>query len=778
MNVQILARVAANGYLSGVGRRFVGLFPSTMVSLIAVSSLVAWSAGPVAATPPVKGILMRSVSAAPSGANGVRVSIFGDKTGGKVQVRLLSAGQDGVLSGYYGSNLIPVNFEGWKTITIPFSEFKFGSDTNPGATKDGLSSTEMLAQAARLQLVVIGSSSRVFFNGLAWASGDSALAPIDSFEESSVAQWKSIGDYDQLRSVRYGSVKAEPYVKDGKPSLQFVVRANLLNEAQINRPVVDKALNAQAGIPYAVYARSPFDTVFAESVPAASEIKGAPTLSIMACPGQREPITFSIYAAKELKNATVTVNPTLQSDFGLKLPVSAVDVRVVRVGESPVAPELLMKDDRQSLSGISPTVRLIGDPTTDIPAGTSKRFWVTVTVPTDQAPGFFKGKLRFVADKMKPTDIPLTIEVPDLTLKTAFLQYGIELKSQIGEAGGASGGNGVTPELFKAQLENIRDHGFKLIVLTNISNIGAALQAYRDANMSKTGPVLIAAPDESAVSEVEKIEQTLGLPTDFDLYYLASDNVRQGRLASYDSTVRRRNRNQLTGAYIETLEDYAALSASLSDKNGERLAAVYPISSEYVQKIRTEKRRSTQNRDYWTWNIPAQSPNRNRLLAGYLLFQTGPALYGALPGPYQDIPAGSDPYAELNPEDSPASMTTFPVSGGVLDTVQWEAVRSGVDDIRYIGALKSAIRDLKDVKKRKDLTDEADAFVTEMMKKDLLSQTPAQVQANRIALLKAALNLKAAMAGKSVSSVLGATAAPRAVAPAKPKPPVKKKAGK
>lgn len=729
--------------------------PAVVFLSVLSAALVGMSARPAAATPPVKGILMRSVSAAPSGADGVRVSVYGDKSGGRVQIRLLSPRQSGTLSGYFGSEPLIVDFEGWKTVTLPFSSFKFGADTNPGSSRDGLSSSGTLGQADKIQLVVVGTSSKLFFNDLAWASGDSAAAPIAEFSAGAVKEWKPVGDYDQIRSVRFGSTTIEPYVKDGKPSLQYIVRANLLNEAQINRPVVNKALAAKAGMPYAVFARSPFDTVFAENVPSAAEIKAVPVLSVTACPDQKEPVTFSVYAAKELKNATVTLLAAPVSGAGKKIPATAIDVRVVRVGDSPTAPELLMKDDRQPLTGGLPVVRLTGDPATDISAQTSKRFWVTVSVPFNQAAGVYKGKLRFAATGAKPTDIPLTVEVPNLTLKTAFLQYGIEMKSHIAEGGETPGGNVLTEEAFRAQLVNIKDHGFRLIVLSDTRNIGASLKAYNEISPSRTGPVLIAANDAAQVSQVEAMQPSLGLAPGFELYYLASEDMteRNGNVAAYDSAVKQRNKNQLTGAYLETIDEFKSLSGALNDAIGEKMTAVYPISSEYGQKILNERKRSTPNRDYWTWNIPAQSPVRNRLFAGYLLYQTGPALYGALPGPFQDIPAGSDPYAELAPEDGPASMTTFPVSGGVLDTVQWEAVRAGVDDIRYIGALKSASRDLKDAKKRKDLTDEADAYIAAVTGKDLLSLSPAQIQAARAALLRATLNLKLAGAGKPVKSI-------------------------
>jgi len=727
---------------------------SGALSLTALSALtIAISSRPAAATPPVRGILMRSISAAPSGADGIRLSVYGDKSGAKVQVRLLSAAQSGKLSGFFASELMVVDFEGWKTVTLPLSSFKFNSDTNPGATEDGLSSASALGQSTKIQIVLLGASSKLFFNDLAWASGDNAAAPIGDFGATGAKEWQPVGDYDQLRSVRFGSTTVAPYAKDGKPSLQFIVRANLLDEAQINRPVVNKTLVAKPTMPYAVFARSPFDTVYTTSVPSATEIKTVPTLSVTACRDQKEPGTFAVYAAKAIKNATVTVLASPANAAGQKKPAGSVDIRVVRVGESPTAPELLMKDDRQSLTGGLPVVRLTGDATTDIPAETSKRFWITISVPYNQAPGVYKGKLRFASAGLTPTDIPLTVEVPNLELKTAFLQYGVELKNRIAEAGEAPAGNALSEAAFKAQLANIKDHGFKLIVLSNTQNLGASLKAYNDANLSRTGPVLIAADDAGKVSQTEAMGATLGLAPGFEMYYLASDNVKRGGIAAYDSAVKQRNRNQLTGAYIQTIAEYDALKSSLNDTIGEKMAAVYPISSEYGQKILKDRKRSTPNRDYWTWNIPTQTPVRNRLYTGYLLYQTGPSLYGALPGPYQDIPTGAEPYDELNPEDGTANMTTFPVSSGVLDTVQWEAVRAGVDDIRYIGAFKSATRDLKDAKKRKDLTDEADSYISALMSKDLLSLSPAQIQANRAALLRATLNLKAAAAGKTVKSI-------------------------
>ena len=41
-------------------------------------------------------------------------------------------------------------------------------------------------------------------------------------------------------------------------------------------------------------------------------------------------------------------------------------------------------------------------------------------------------------------------------------------------------------------------------------------------------------------------------------------------------------------------------------------------------------------------------------------------------------------------------MLTYPVKDGVLDTLQWEACREGVTDVRYLTTMYAALRECKD----------------------------------------------------------------------------------
>ena len=119
---------------------------------------------------------------------------------------------------------------------------------------------------------------------------------------------------------------------------------------------------------------------------------------LQACPEQIQAASFCVYSRTALQDVTVTLPSDLQA-VGHSLSRSSVDVRVVKVwnqaGTGPMqdpdsagaTPELLVKDDRVPLSGTNPAVRLTGAPVTDIPADSTKQFWVTVSVPARYAAG-------------------------------------------------------------------------------------------------------------------------------------------------------------------------------------------------------------------------------------------------------------------------------------------------------------------------------------------------------------------------------------------------------
>jgi hypothetical protein len=520
---------------------------------------------------------------------------------------------------------------------------------------------------------------------------------------------------------------------------------------QGDKAAIDARLKARPKQPYYVYTRTPFEDINPTSIPTLEEVKAGPAVSLFACPDEIEPASVIVYSAKELKNATIKVG-AFATATKVALAPGSVDVRVVRRGAGATPPELLMKDDRQPLTGPVPAVRLTGDPLTDIEAGTSKHFWVTVKIGKNQKPGTYKGNLSFSAPGVSPTTIPLSIEVQDLPMRSAFLQYCMDFRSLLSAVPTVVGGQVVTPEIFALQLANIRDHGVKNVIFHDKpEGLQTAIKLYKEAGMNPLGPLVVASViDPSEAASVEALRNASGYRNEeLSIFYL----LPEGSGKSYADGVRQANRNARFVATTESSAVFQTLSESFSDTAGEMLAPVYPIEADYTQQLLRDGKRpiTIRNVDYWTWKIPTETPLRNRLYAGFLLYSTGKSgsgVYGAVTGPYQQVPEGADPFAIFAPGGAPADpttgplMTTYPVQGGVLDTLQWEAVREGIDDIRYIGIMKGYIRDLKDLKVSKDVTDAAESYLFNLVSKPLLTQSAAQLQANRRGIVREVLKMK------------------------------------
>ncbi len=701
--------------------------------LVAFTGLLTAAAGLTGAFPTsaraqitvAQGTLSRKITtAAPTGADAVRVTVLGDGSGAKLQIRLLQTGQSGTLGGFYAPPAVPIDFKGWKTFTFPLSTFVFSSLTNPDATTDGTPGLENLgANASEIQMEITAPTTRLFFDDLGWANSasDGLSGAIDTFDGAS--EWKATGDWEAQRSVTSGPNKIAQFVKSGTGSLQVIVRTPGLNEQQIREPALIPRLQKTPKQPFVAFNRPPFQTVTLESTPVTGE-NNKPLVGLTACADETEAGALSVFTTRAIKGVTVKMGaPLVRTGGGASLPSANVDIRVVRISTTdPQGPQLLLKDDRETVEGPTSRVRLTGDPICDIPQNASRRFWITVRVPAGQKPGVYTSKLVVSAPGATPLGVPFTVEVLPLAMKTAFLQYGIDYRSRLGGEAGP-GETLVTPAQFTAELTDIREHGFRFVVLHDKPgpDLEAALRAYIAAGLSRTGPVVLAAPVTQAdVVGLESAKANLGLPADFLFYYaLPGESLRNtGAAQSYANAVRNGSRSSLLVAPIDSRGTYNTLGPALD-------VPVYNVSSDYAQKLIVDGKRTTSNRDWWNWNIGNQSPLENRLLAGFLLYKTGSSsspLYGALPGPY--------------------NTAVVPVEGGVLDTVQWEAVREGIDDIRYIGILKALIRELRDLKAYKNETDLADSYLIGALSKPLTGLSPTEQQEIRRQIITRAITLQ------------------------------------
>ena len=137
-------------------------------------------------------------------------------------------------------------------------------------------------------------------------------------------------------------------------------------------------------------------------------------------------------------------------------------------------------------------------------------------------------------------------------------------------------------------------------------------------------------------------------------------------------------------------------------------------------------------RDWWYWPATNADPKTNRVDTGLLLWRSN--LYGAFLPDYQTA-FGLDPYDETSAGACPSKaafrplMLTYPVKDGVLDTLQWEACREGVNDVRYLTTMYAALRECKDAHIAKPLVGEAEGYVKTFLDKPLANLPEPQYDA-------------------------------------------------
>jgi hypothetical protein len=125
---------------------------------------------------------------------------------------------------------------------------------------------------------------------------------------------------------------------------------------------------------------------------------------------------------------------------------------------------------------------------------------------------------------------------------------------------------------------------------------------------------------------------------------------------------------------------------SLGDASLETV--VYPVSAAYPEALRGGKARKTSRAaEWWTWDPAEVTPAQNRLYAGLLLWRAG------LSGIYL--------------EEAQEAIVGDPL----VTARRWEAIRSGVEDVRYLTTLYTLIRQCKDMDRRHPLPARAEAAV-------------------------------------------------------------------
>jgi hypothetical protein len=455
-------------------------------------------------------------------------------------------------------------------------------------------------------------------------------------------------------------------------------------------------------------------------------------MSIQACPGQYEAASFAITAQQDLSEITITV-PNLYDEQNNIIPADEVDVSLVKVwyqsGENSIvnqgvrvlSPELLLKDDslvivdyvnkinyiRIIIDG-SQRYTDISDADGKIPANAwindsivlqpfslkkneNKQIWMTVHVPDNSTPGEYYGNITITTSSTSPVFMNLSITVLPFSLEQSPLEYSLYYRGTLNITPFTEiDSENKTPAQYEIELQDMKKHGVLYPTL------------YQN--------------DNSMLDSALKLRANSGLPTDH-IYIAqhignASGNDTGGQTI-VEHKVRTWTNHTLAYGYTETylygmdeangdiLFTERPAWQTVHNAGGKVFVASY-TANELIDTVGDildlavlgSKINATQavlwhayGHKVFLYNQPQvgiENPDIYRKNYGYILWNAG--YDGSMDYAYQH--SFGNIWNDFDDPHFRDTVFAYPTSDGVINTVQWEGFREGVDDTRFLASLK------------------------------------------------------------------------------------------
>jgi len=486
-------------------------------------------------------------------------------------------------------------------------------------------------------------------------------------------------------------------------------------------------------VPFVIYTRKPIrdDRMLPGQVPVPATVGN--TVRLTATPGEFEPATFAVFACADLKKVLLEADDL--HDGSHAIPASAVDLRVVkpwyqngistigsRRGRRVLVPELLLKDDGlirvnhedkrnlmrwrdeqgrvryvdissshpQDMPDVAPGDAEQLQPF-DIPADTLKQIWITVRVPEETPPGDYRGSIRIVSQAAAGT-VHVQLRVLPFRLEPPLLVQSIYYGAKLGPN---RSGRQVTSKYknerqLEAELRNMAEHGLTAPVTYQPYDAGLekVLQirnrvGFRSGPLftlgQTTGNTADPARLEALKASVKKWIELAGKYGHDEVYFYGLDEAKGEQLLSQRAAwkaVREAGGKTFVAGYLgsfETVGDLQDLLVFAGRPDPDEAKKYHGIGHKIF--------------NYANPQCGCEQPERYRRNYGLLLWRSG--FDGAMDFAYQWEFGHA-----WNDFDSPRyrdHVMAYPTVDGVVDTVQWEGYREGVDDTRYLATLLQAI---------------------------------------------------------------------------------------
>ena len=660
--------------------------------------------------------------------------------------------------------------EAQRRVVVYLDDLRIEGETADRETfaKDAERRWDAVRQKTREKIAMweqIAARARTGLSSLAGLSGEA--------EELRTALTQKLAEHDLSKMLAIQDAKKNGWMalnvyEKLEPFYHNLRDHYVANVRTLSRPEVTERIGSKKYVVYDVRTTTrPAEWILPDTILLPGRV--ADEITIRACPGEYEPASFVVKAFAPLRSLRVEAGD-LSGPRG-RIGAAAVDVKVVMCWyqDEPgfgrvLLPELLLNDENLVRVDHARKISLLkfnlpqgpkhlcaDDPEwpktvdrktqtpvwvandsevllpVDIPAGENKQFWVTVKVPDDAKPGEYAGNIGLSADGKPLGEVALRLAVLPIRLAAPYCQTSVFVH----------GGENTIEKRYRNELTNQVAHG-----------ITAPMHLFDD--VAKAGDHL------GQLERTLQIRKELGVPAGILIgnYHIVYGGLAGGK--SHKGLTKIEITDERKKAFRENLQKHLAIMRSYGlkdvyfhladERDAKELQAWLPVfdvvheaggkvitclsignSFEMVGGITDvffcENGISRREADKWhskgskiwpIWNPRGglEDTDLNRRNHGLLIWKT------RCDGVTEYLYSMESAWLEAASAKTGAAgdgvhSMVYRTTEGVIDTIQWEGYREGIDDLRYVTTLQQVIEKAKNSgdKVRVAVADEAQKYL-------------------------------------------------------------------
>lgn len=470
------------------------------------------------------------------------------------------------------------------------------------------------------------------------------------------------------------------------------------------RPVVRSVSASIDNADGTFFAHSPQERVFVDSVPV--DAPAGRGVTVRAAQGEFRSVAVSVRGKRALGAVSLHVSP-LRNLRG-----SMLGAEVTWGGVRDLT-EVVREDTKRAILHVRRAPRMIEQGTVAVGKGETRSFWLTLAIPDDAVPGSYRGSIGVRSRSGELLVLPVTVEVLPLTLPEPDIRYGMMMDYAFHELDNPVYSAEDKRTLLKRGDEVYRDfraHGMTvayphsyLFYRTDdhgrprLDGLKAALDSYLAQGF--TGPFVwyighllhTAKPQHPGsillYDEAVAVRRLRDLLAELELLCrekgIAKENVLIQVVDEPDQ--RDRVRTRAGEKLHEIVREMGFRTLVTRPWPGmDVICTLEPDDAAEAWRLRKIAG------EWWIYPngaLTGQNLSYTRYVFGFGAWRWG--VNGVVPWTYQ-MSQGSNgnPFTVL---DGPEIMVAYPGADGPISTPVWETIREGINDYRYIQALRNLI---------------------------------------------------------------------------------------